>query len=204
MQWQEISNFFSNKKYVKTILFFCFLLTVTFIYFQKLIWDVDTIPGFGLDPFFCMFVIDTNSKHLSAGNFLEIANLSFFYPKKHTLGFSDPLIFHSFLFALIKLFVTSKATAIRYMFVLFFLLNWLVCTQFLFHLKKKINISIFVGWLFAFSLFFQVQSAHYQNLLVFPVFLSILPLFSPEMKLKYKFIYSFLGISIFLISNLYL
>ncbi|MDZ4726983.1 MAG: hypothetical protein SH817_12555 [Leptospira sp.] len=156
-----------------------------------------------MDPFFCMFVIDTNSKHLSNGNFFEIANLPFFYPKKQTLGFSDPLIFHSLLFALIKPFVSSKATAIRLMFVLFFFLNWLVCSKFLFLLKKNVSISIFVGWLFTFSLFFQVQSAHYQNLLVFPIFLSILPLFSPEMKLKYKFIYSFIGISIFLISNLY-
>ena len=178
-------------------------MIVSAFYFDDVLLNSGTIPGFGLDPFFCMFVIHTNAIKLLAGNWTEIINLPFFFPKQHTLAFSDPLIVHSLVYSLLYQMNLPKDLCIRIMFFVFFLLNWFCCSLFLHSFKKNLFVSVLVGWLFAFSLFFQVQSAHYQNLIVFPIFLSILPFFKPTLARMNIFLLPFLGTLMLLFSNLY-
>jgi hypothetical protein len=190
-------------KYLPSVTLFFLLCIGSAVYFDDVLSLKGSIPGFGLDPFFCMFVIHTNALKFLALDFQGIVNLPFFYPKAHTLAFSDPLLFHSILYLVFYKIFEVKDLCIRLMFFSFFILNWIACSVFLYQIRKKIITALFVGWLFAFSLFLQVQSAHYQNLIVFPIFLSIIPLFKLTLYNRSKFLLTFFGTFLMVISNLY-
>ncbi|MBE7410516.1 MAG: hypothetical protein L6Q54_09880 [Leptospiraceae bacterium] len=168
----------------------------------------DTITGWGVDPYFCTFVMDKVSGQFALGLSpfqSKFWDIGLFYPAIRTLAYSDPFILQGFLVFLLKtIFSVNLFTSANIVFALFFLLNFFCAFLLFYEISKNKNASIISSWLWAFSLHHLSQSSHFQNTSSFTIPLALY--FTFKIFSNSKFIYKLgLALSFFLLacSNLY-
>ncbi|MCB1192016.1 MAG: hypothetical protein KDK90_16340 [Leptospiraceae bacterium] len=168
----------------------------------------DTIPGWGIDPYFCVYVIKQVMEKFAFGIFPHQStfwDIPMFFPSKHTLAFSDPFILQGILVYIFhKILSVDFFLSVNLAFAGFFLLNWMFCFLFYNVYVRSIFVSIVASWLWTFSLYFLAQSAHFQNTAAVGIVMTLY--FSTKVNKKIN-VYTFLWIPIsFLVlatSNLY-
>lgn len=168
----------------------------------------ETIPGWGLDPYFCVYVIKQVVSQLDLGIYpleSKFWDIPMFFPAKRVLAFSDPFILQGFfVFILQKIFSLSFFLSVNLVFVTFFLLNLIFCFLFYSVYIRSYFISIIAAWLWTFSVYFLVQSAHYQNTAAVGIVMTLY--FSTKVNKKmnqYVFFWIPISFIVLVTSNLY-